>query len=112
MGLPFILEAPWQVTVPHCGIIEFQSAVVPCTLHAFCEDVAAGVPPAVEGGVPPPGPTFVRGWQARSVSQFIQFCAIYDHRAGRPVPRQAGCPPPQNHGPLGHILALIRFDHR
>ena len=44
-----------------------------CTLPASCEDVAAGVSPAVEGGVPPPGPTPGRGWPARPFAGFAQL---------------------------------------
>jgi len=94
MGLPFILEAPWQVTVPQCGIIEFQSTVVPCTLHASCEDVAAGVPPAVEGGILPPGKT-PRLFESSKIFGTTFLLRLSIRRAGRPALRQAGRPPLQ-----------------
>ena len=47
----------------------------------------------VAAGVSPSGPTPGWGWQACPASKLNRFCATFDHRAGRPVPRQAGCPP-------------------
>jgi len=55
------------------GLNPAQRRVMPGTLQAFHEDVVAGVSPAVEGGVPPPGPTPGRGWPARPFAGFAQL---------------------------------------
>ena len=65
------------------GLNPAQRRVMPGTLQAFHEDVVAGVSPAVEGGVPPPGTTPGWGFPA-PIFQTVQVLRTLGPPGGTP----------------------------